>query len=460
VTGPVTHRVSTSPNLPPGPPRRFLVGNALELSRDWMGYLVDCARKYGDAVFFRFFGVPICLLVHPDYIEYVLVTNQSNFVKSRDYRVLVHVMGEGLLTAEGETWRGQRKLVQSAFHHENIVEYGKVMVDCTARMLDAWENDIVRDIHQDMTRLTLEIVTQALFGATVQDRATDVATGLKSMMEEFSWHASISFILPEFVPLPISRRLRRGIRLLDNVFHSIIQERRADPVGRNDLLGALLQMRHSDGRPMNDQELRDEMMTLLLAGHETTAVCLSWTWYLLALNKQTETKLFGEIEDVLGDRDPTVADVPRLCYTEWVIKESMRLYPPAWGIGRRAVSGFEVGGYRLPAGTNIFLMQWITQRDGRFFPDPECFKPERWEGESVHNNNLPRFAYFPFGGGPRKCIGASFAMMEAVLLLATMARRFRFEIAPDARVELLPSLTLRPRFGIRMLVHKRHTFVS
>ncbi len=450
--------MSSFPKLPPGPPGRILVGNALELSRNWMGFLTDCARKYGDAVFFRFFSVPICLLVHPDYIEHVLVTNPSNFVKSRDYRVLSRVMGEGLLTAEGESWKRQRKLVQPAFYHENIAEYGTVMVDCAAQMLTTWEEGVVRDIHKDMTHLTLEIVSRALFGTTVLDRADDVATGLQSMMEEFTWHANLSFILPDFLPLPVRRRLRRGIQLLDDVFYSMIRARRVNPSDQNDLLGALLKMRHQDGRPMSDRELRDEMMTLLLAGHETTAVCLSWTWYLLSLNKQTETKLHDELDAVLGDRDPTVADIPRLRYTEWVIKESMRLYPPAWGIGRRAVADFEIDGFRLPAGTNIFLMQWITHRDERFYPEPECFRPERWD-ESLQEMHPPRFAYFPFGGGPRKCIGASFAMMEAVLLLATCARRFRLELAPDARIELLPSLTLRPRFGIRMLVRKNSTHV-
>lgn len=442
--------------LPPGPTGRFLLGNALELSRNWMGYLTDCARKYGDAVFFRFVHVPICLLVHPDYIEQVLVTQQSNFVKSRDYRVLSHVMGEGLLTAEGEAWRRQRRLVQPAFHHENIRGYGSVMVDCATRMLDTWEDGVARDIHKDMTRLTLEIVTRALFGTTVLERADDVATGLQSMMEEFTWHANLSFILPEILPLPVRRRLRRGIQLLDDVFYSIIHSRRVNSSDRDDLLGALLNMRHPDGRPMTDRELRDEMMTLLLAGHETTAVALTWTWYLLALNKQTETKLHEELDAVLGDREPTVGDIPHLRYTEWVIKESMRLYPPAWGIGRRALADFEVGGCRVPAGTNVFLMQWITHRDERFYPEPECFRPERWD-EPLQGSHLPRFAYFPFGGGPRKCIGASFAMMEAVLLLAMFARRFRLELAPDARVELLPSLTLRPRFGLRMVVHKKNT---
>jgi cytochrome P450 len=443
-------------NLPPGPPQRFLLGNALELSRNWMGYLTDCAQKYGDAVFFRFFNVPICLLVHPDYIEQVLVTQQSNFSKSRDYRVLSYVMGEGLLTAEGEAWRSQRRLVQPAFHHENITGYGSVMVECAGRLRGIWEDSVARDIHKDMTRLTLEIVTRALFGTSNLARADDVSAGLQSMMEEFTWHANLSFILPEFVPLPVRRRLRRGIALLDDVFYSIIKSRRMDPSDQGDLLGDLLEMRHSDGRQMTDRELRDEMMTLLLAGHETTAVALTWTWYLLALNKQTETTLHVDLDAVLGDRDPTVADIPRLRYTEWVIKESMRLYPPAWGIGRRAVTDFEIAGYGLPAGTNIFLMQWITQRDWRFYPEPDSFRPERWD-ESLQKSDPPRFAYFPFGGGPRKCIGASFAMMEAVLLLATLARNFRLELAPDARVELLPSLTLRPRYGLKMLVQKRST---
>lgn len=448
--------MASSSKLPPGPPKRFLLGNALELSRNWMGCLADCSKEYGDAVFFRFFSVPICLLVHPDFIEQVLVTQQSNFAKSRDYRVLSHVMGDGLLTAEGATWRRQRRLVQPTFNHENITAYASVMVECATRMVDAWADGVTRDIHRDMTHLTLEIVTRALFGTSNLARADDVATGLQSMMEEFTWHANLSFIIPDFVPLPVRKRLRDGIRLLDDVFYSIIKSRRMDPSGQGDLLGALLNMRHSDGLPMTDRELRDEMMTFLLAGHETTAVALTWTWYLLSLNKQTETKLHEELDAVLADRDPGVADIPRLRYTDWVIKESMRLYPPAWGIGRRALADFELGDYRLPAGTNIFMMQWITHRDGRFFPEPERFIPERWD-ESIQESEVPRFAYFPFGGGPRKCIGASFAMMEAVLLLATIARRFRFDLAPDARVELLPSLTLRPRFGLKMVLRKNRS---
>jgi cytochrome P450 len=450
---------SSHSGLPPGPSGKLLVGNALELSRDWMGFLTKCEREYGDAVFFKFFNVPICLLVHPDFIEQVLVTNQTNFVKSRDYRVLAYVMGEGLLTAEGDKWRRQRKLVQTAFNHENIVKYGKIMVETASRMVDVWEEGAVRDLHADMTHPTLEVVTRALFGATGADRAVDVSTGLKAMMEEFTWHANLSFILPDFFPLPINRRMRRGIRLLDDVFHSLIEKWRGTWSEANDLLGTLLRVRYSDGRAMNDGELRDEMMTLLLAGHETTAVSLSWTWYLLALNKQTETKLHREIDEVLGDRDPTVADIPRLRYTEWVIKESMRLYPPAWGIGRKALRRFEIGPYCLPAGTNIFLMPWITHHDERFHPEPDCFRPKRWD-PSNQNAELPHFAYFPFGGGPRKCIGASFAQMETVLLLATIARRLRYDVAAEAQVEILPSLTPRPRFGLSMVSDKRIGSVS
>jgi cytochrome P450 len=380
----------------------------------------------------------------------------SDFVKPRDYRVLARVIGEGLLTAEGEVWHRQRKLVQPAFHHENNVEYAKVMVECAGHRVDGWRDGESRDIHAEMTQLTLEIVTRALFGASVLDRAADVARALQLMMEEFTWHANLSFILPDFLPLPISFRLRQGIRLLDKVFYSIVHERRWKPLNSNDLLSTPLNMRHMDGRPISDRELRDEMITLLLAGHETTAGALSRTWYLMALNPEAATRLHNELSEALGGREPAVADIQRLRYANAVIKESMRLYPPAWGIGRKALGDFEIDDYRLPAGTNVFMMQWITQLDPRFFPEPERFKPERWEDESAQAGNLPRFDYFPFGGGPRKCIGASFAAMEAVLLLATIAKRFRRKLAPDARVQMLPSLTLRPRYGIRMFLRKRN----
>jgi cytochrome P450 len=236
---------------------------------------------------------------------------------------------------------------------------------------------------------------------------------------------------------------------------SIIRERRASKVTANDLLQRLLDARDEAGRPMGDNQLRDEIMTLFLAGHETTANALTWTWYLLAQNPEEERAVAAELDTVLGGRAPALADLPRLPYVEMVVKESMRLFPPAWGIGRRAIAAFELGGYRIPAGTTVFIMQWLTHRDARFFPDPERFDPERWRDDPVRKGKIPRFAYFPFGGGPRVCIGAGFAMMETTLLLATIAQRYRFTLASDAKVTPLFSVTLRPKHGLPMKLHRR-----
>ena len=441
--------------LPPGPKGRFLIGNMLELGRDWMGFLSRSACEYGDVVFFSFFTSPLCLLIHPRDIEYVLVTNQSNFVKSRDYRVLAQILGNGLLTSEGEIWQGQRKLVQPAFRHENIIAYGKLMVDCTERMLQGWQDGKTRDVHTEMMRLTLEIIARALFGARISEKAAAISGAVQVMMEQFTRHANLSFIIPEKLPVPISFALRRGVRPLDDAVYSIIRDRRAHPDASEDLLNALLQTVHEDGSPMTDRELRDEMVTLLLAGHETTALALSWTWYLLSQHPEVETKLWKELDAVLGGRAPTVADLPQLRYTEMVVKESLRLYPPAWGIGRKAVREFEIGGYWLPAGTNVFLTQWLTHRDPRFYPEPELFNPERWADDPIRSGKLSRFGYFPFGGGPRVCVGAAFASMEAVLLLAAIAQRFRLILVPNQRIEILPSVTLRPRYGIQMIFNRR-----
>jgi cytochrome P450 len=378
--------------LPPGPKGRFLIGNMLELGRDWMGFLGRCAREYGDVVFIRFFNVPICLLTHPKDIEHVLVTNQSNFVKSRDYRVLAKVLGDGLLTTEGEVWQRQRKLVQPAFRHENSVGYGKLMMECAERMMEGWQDGQPFEVHREMIRLTLDIVARALFGAIVSNQSHAVSSAIQVMMEEFTRHANISFLVPEGFPLPISFRLRRAARSLDAVVYSIIRNRRQRPNASQDLLSTLLHTVHEDGGPMTDFELRAEMVTLLTAGHETTAVALSWTWYLLAQHPEVEAKLQQELSDVLMGHSPSNNDLPRLPYTEMVIKESMRLYPPAWGVGRRALKEFEIGGYWLPAGTNVFLMQWLTHRDPRFYSERDAFRPERWEEDPIRNGKIPRFA--------------------------------------------------------------------
>lgn len=446
--------------LPPGPPGWPILGNIPLPGADWLANFERSARNFGDVVYFHFLHVPMMLLVHPDAIESVLLTNPANFHKSRDYRALAKVLGNGLLTSEGDVWRAQRKMLQPAFRRENILSYAPVMSACAQSMLGRWGDGQTRDLHQEMMALTLDIVGKALFGAEVLRSADRVGVALETAMKQFTRVAGWAFLLPESFPVPGTWRMNRATRQLDEVIYGIIHERRANaPKSRGgnspDLLGSLLEVRDDDGRPLSDLQLRDNLMTLFLAGHETTAIALSWTWYLLAKSPPVESKLHAELDKVLDGRAPTAEDLSRLPYTEMVIKESMRLYPPAWGVGRQSRTDFEAGGYQLPARTNIFMLQWVTQRDPRWYSDAAQFLPERWAEDPVRTGKIPRFAYFPFGGGPRVCIGAGLAMMEATLLLATIAQRYKFALVPDHPVELFPSVTLRPRHGIRAVLHGR-----
>jgi cytochrome P450 len=448
-----TPKISLS--LPPGPKGHFLLGSMIEISRDWLGFYRGCVKEHGDVVRVHIAHVPIYLLVHPRDIESVLVTNASNFTKSVDYRALSRVLGRGLLTSEGEFWQRQRGLIQPAFHRQNIVAYAAVMTKAARGMLDSWKDQKERNIHEDMMRVTLEIVAQCLFGAEVSDAAERVGKAMDVVMNRFIINASQSFLFPFDIPLFLVPKERRAIVELNEIIGGIIRQRRALNQPREDLLDMLLRARDADGQPMSDMQLRDEVMTLFLAGHETTAIALSWACYLIAQNPDVEAKLAEELRAVLGNRLPTPEDLGQLRYTEMVLKESMRLYPAVWGVGRRAKAECELGGYRVPAGSNIFILQWLTQRDARFFPDPERFDPERWKEDPVRSGKIPRFAYFPFGGGPRVCVGASFAMMEGVLLLAMIQQSYRLEIVPGHPVELLPSVTLRPKHGIRMIAKNR-----
>lgn len=441
--------------LPPGPRGLNLLRHSLTFGRDWSGFLTRSARQYGDVIFFRFLNVPICLVVQPEAIEQILVKNSGNFLKSRDYRALKPVLGNGLLTNEGEFWQAQRKLIQPAFRHENILTYVRIMTDTAAAMLSDWRDGETRDISQEMMSATLDIVAKSLFGSDVSGEAQGVGQAVAVVMEQFIGQANLAFVLPDKIPIPKSTRLRQSMKHLDNVVYKLIRTRRAAGRYSGDLLGALLEAQDEHGSGMTDGQLRDEIMTLFLAGHDTTANALAWTWYLLAQNPDKEEALFAELRAVLGSRTPGADDLSRLPYTEMVIKESMRLYPPAWGVGRRAIRDFDLDGYRIPAGTNFFLLPWITQRDARFFPEPERFEPERWRDDPIRNGKLPRFAYFPFGGGPRVCVGAGFAMMEATLLLATIAQRFRLTLELGQVIDPLFSVTLRPKSGMRMVLHER-----
>jgi cytochrome P450 len=453
-------------NLPPGPSGVPLFGSVFEPRGDAIGYFSKCVREYGDIVFMRFLGVPVCFVNRPDYIESVLVTQSGNFEKSKDYRALRRVLGNGLLTSEGNFWKRQRKLVQPAFHQQRIAAYAEVMVEFTRRMTASWADGQALDIHEAMMRLTLEIVAKTLFDTEVSREAEDVGAALEVLMGKFMRQAGLALLLPSWMPLPTTRRLQRAVRQLDKVIYEIIRQRRAGshfsgglqvepaPVS-GDLLSVLLQAQDDEGIGMTDRQLHDEIMTLFLAGHETTANVLSWTWLLLGRHPKATEKLHEELRSVLAGRPPTAADLPRLVYTDMVLREAMRLYPPVWIIGRRALAPFRLGQYELPGETNVLISQFLMHRDARYFPDPNQFDPERWSATDARCLMLPRFAYFPFGGGPRVCVGAGFAMMEAVLLLSTIAQQFQVNLAPGQAIGMLPSVTLRPKNGIPATVKRR-----
>jgi cytochrome P450 len=441
--------------LPPGPKGVPLFGSVFEPRGDSIGYLTRCAREFGDIVFFRFLGVPACFVNRPEYIESVLVTQNNNFVKSKDYRAMRRVLGNGLLLSEGEFWRRQRKLIQPAFHQERIAAYADIMTGHTQRMLASWSDGQTLDIHEAMMHLTLGIVAKTLFDADVSREAEDVDAALSILMGKFLRQAGLALLLPAWIPLPTSQLLKRAVGRLDKVIYGIIEQRRASGQMSGDLLSVFLQVQDDEGVGMTDRQLHDEIMTLFLAGHETTANVISWTWFLLGQNAEVEEKLIQELGRVLGGRVPTPADLPQLVYTDMVLRESMRLYPPVWVIGRRALAPFRLGEYELPADTNVLISQLILHKDARYFPEPERFDPDRWSANDSRSKSLPRFAYFPFGGGPRVCIGAGFAMMEAVLLLATIAQQFRIQIAPGQTVRMQPTVTLRPRNGIPVTLKRR-----
>lgn len=452
---PVKQIKNVRPSRPPGPKGALIMGVMREFNRDQLSFIERAQREYGDVVWMRFLYVPAIFLYHPDDVEYVLVTNPKNFIKSMTLRsnFFQRLVGRGLLTSQGEEWKRARRLSQPAFHRERVASYANVMVDYSRRLAAKWQEGETRDIHIDMMRLTLEIVVQCLFSADVSHDVDQVGATLKELVKPFASQATVKWILDNRLPTPAHLHFHRLAKKIDNVVYRIISERRSTGKDEGDLLSMLLAARDEDGSQMSDRQLRDEVMTLFLAGHETTALTLAWSWYLLGTNPEAERKFHAELDEVLGNRAPTAADLPRLKFTEQIAKESMRLYPPAYGLGREAIEDCEIGGYRVPAGTQVFMFQWATQRDPRFYDEPLAFRPERWSEAFIER--LPKYAYFPFGGGPRVCIGASFAMMEIILSLATIGQKFRLELAPDHPVSILPAMSLRPKDGIKVIVRNR-----
>jgi cytochrome P450 len=436
--------VADSPSRPKG---WLLLGNMPDFRRDPLGFLELCARNHGDFVPLRFVNRRVCLLNAPEQIEYVLATNHRNFQKTLGYRTpfMWRLFGQGLLTSEGDFWLRQRRLAQPAFHRERIATYANVIVEFAERMLAAWKPDETREIHRDMMRLTTEVVVKTLFNSTVP-RAVEEMGDTTTVLEQFTTQWSVWRFLGSYLPTPNARRFERVVRRLDDFIYGLIAERRAGGKDAGDLLSMLLLARDDEGNGMSDRQLRDELTTLMVAGLDTTALALSWAFYLLSKNPQADDELAAELDSVLGGRAPRFADLPQLRYTEKVVKETMRLFPPAWVIGREAINDCEIGGHRIAAGTSLIISQWLKHRDGRYFENPEAFQPTRWTDEFT--KQLPKYAYFPFGGGPRICIGNSFAMMEATLVLATVRQKFRLSSSPGYTVTPWPTITLQPKEGI------------
>lgn len=439
---------------PPGPKGHWITGSLPEFRRDRLGFFQQWAREYGDLVYIRLGSRPVFLASHPDLIEDVAVHQAKNFIKHFALRLNPLVLGKGLLTSEGDFWLRQRRLIQPVFQKSRIATYAPDMVEATRQRIGQWQDGEPRDIFEEMSAITLAIAAKTMFHAEVGSETANVARAMEVMQNHFVARFSGLLPWPLWIPTPTNLRVRRAVRTLDSILFGFIRQRREHPERyQGDLLSLLLQARdEGDGKGMSDQQVRDEAMTLFLAGHETTALTLSWTWYLLSQHPEAALKLQQEADAVLQGRLPTADDWPKLKYAEMVTLESMRLYPPAYVFGREAIVDTTLGGYPLPRGTTVLMSQWVVQRDPRFFPEPDRFLPERWANDP---KDRPRFSYFPFGGGPRTCIGNTFAMMEMALILATIAQRFEFTLAPGAVVTPSPTFTLRPSPGVPTTVRKR-----
>jgi cytochrome P450 len=478
---------SSPVNYPPGPSSRIPLNLFFNFLRDPLTVLHNLSKEYGDISHFKFGGQHIYLINHPDYIKDVLVTYNNNFIKSRGLQLAKSVLGEGLLTSEGELHYTQRQLIQPVFQPDVISKYANIMTDYAQDISSRWNDDHgTIDIHKEFMHLTLAIVSKAFFNVSIEESETKEIDQYVTTLIEYFNRARMPFAgIIEKLPLPNNMRFRHAKKQLDMIIYRIIDSHRNSNSNHHhhnkqdgsyphkDLISLLLQGQ-TDGyisvnennkvankrnkkkidniiNTNNKQQLRDNVTTIFLAGHETVANALTWTFYLLSQNPKEETMLHKEVDSVLDDNDhrvPTVKDIPKLEYTETVFAESMRLYPPAWAIGRQAINDCKIGDYVIPAGSSILMSQYLMHHDPRYFPEPERFDPERWNPQEKAKR--PRFSYFPFGGGPRSCIGEPFAWMEGILVIATIARLCKMRIMPEHPVILQPLVTLRPKYGMQM----------
>lgn len=440
----------------PGPKGLPFLGVSLHLLRNPLEVMRNAARDYGDIVRIPVILQNRILLNHPDYIQQVLIHQQNKFHKSTlSKEATRRLLGQGLLVSEGDFWRRQRRLAQPAFHRQRINEYSSTMVECASAQMGRWRGGETRNVAEEMMELTLEAAVRTLFGTTMPGEAQHVGHAMAFLMRYSLGRARKPINVPANWPTPRNKRATREYDFLDSLVYRIISERKAQAGTnhRNDLLSMLMGAMDDDGTQMTPQQLRDETMTLFLAGHETTSLTLAWTWYLLSLNPSAESKLHQELDRVLGRRMPEVADLTQLPYLHAVIHEVLRLYPPAYLLARTAIAPFTIGNHEFPAGETVLMSQWVMHRDARYYDEPDSFRPERWLDGLA--DRLPPGAYFPFGDGPRRCIGQGFAMLESALVTAAIAQRFQFRLTSKGKVEPEPLVTLRPKHGIPMTIQSR-----
>lgn len=443
------------PFFPPGPKGLPFAGSMFDYFRDMLGFLVRVKEEYGDIAYYKIGTRKMYLLSNPEDIKDVLITHNRNFTKSRALQRAKIALGDGLLTNEGASHIKQRKIIQPIFHHKRIRGYGNTMAEYTRGLTDAWESGSVLDIHEEMMRLTMAIVAKTLFDADVDSESDEIGKSLTSLVTLFP---RLLFPFSEYLdklPLPGNKRCEDAIEHLDKIIYGLIEERRNGIGGREDLLSMLLEAQDEEGSGtwMSDKQVRDEALTLFLAGQETMANSLSWTFYLISQHPEIEKRVHEEIVSVLDGRPPALEDLGKLSYTQKVFKEALRLYPPAWGVARRAIEDYTVGGYFVPAGTDVLMSQFVVHRDARFYNEPLRFDPGRWTQE--FEAALPKFAYFPFGGGPRRCIGEPFAWMEGVIIIASVMADWKMYLVPNQKIVPEALITIRPKNGMKMIVEKR-----